>query len=29
MKAIYRTFINFFKGFWEALKVFGKTVWEG
>ena len=29
MKAIYKTFINFFKGFWKALKVFGKTVWEG
>lgn len=29
MKAIYKTFINFFKGFWEALKVFAKTVWEG
>ena len=29
MKAIYRTTLNFFKGFWEAMKVFAKTVWEG
>ena len=29
MKTIYKTFINFFKGFWAALKVFGKTIWEG
>lgn len=29
MKAIFRTFVNFFKGSWEALKVFARTVWEG
>lgn len=29
MKAIFKTFVNFFKGFWEALKIFGKTIWEG
>ena len=28
MKAIFKTFVNFFKGFWEALKIFGKTIWE-
>ena len=29
MKAIYKVVINFFKGSWAAMKVFGKTLWEG